>query len=525
MQTWRAVAPTIPAFFRLRVTRLGGNRPGFDPEAAANSTQAPFLIRDSETVFAGEAENEGYGLAGDSLLFTFVGGTHYTGGQLLTNAPGIDALAPHIATLDANNRIVRQSDGIGVFAATQAGLTTTLSVDVTLQGASVSSGVFDRLLTGTLAWHMDQQIRSRLPAEPDLLTHTTLFSTLDHVTPEYVRNADFWGADLDWSAIAARAQLDPARAGRLGRTLITPRHVIFAWHYTLMVGTTPRPLLFVEADGTMHERFAIRQIPHPNYGLSLGPFNDLGIAVLDEALPEGVQPMQVWPADWRDYVLFPRAFGDLGVWSNRRPLAWGGNQFHRVSLRAERSAPSQFDRPLVGDPARELYESLIMFDSGQPGGHVYDGAPVVSTVWTYGGPGSGTLIAEHIETLNQMIRDVDLAAGVSGITRPDWPNDGTHYQLSTPDWSVWPRITDEPDWLLDTVAWGAWKELPPVNGRPAYRLRLDSQNYSLLTWSGTAWQIEEFVNSVSTGVTATATGDTPTPLGADFGEAAAFVLP
>jgi len=63
---------------------------------------------------------------------------------------------------------------------------------------------------------------------------------------------------------------------------------------------------------------------------------------------------------------------------------------------------------------------------------------ILITVWTYGGAGGGTPVAQFIPTLNQMIVDADTQAGVSSVDNVAWPNSGGHYQLKQADFSDFP---------------------------------------------------------------------------------------
>ena len=83
-----------------------------------------------------------------------------------------------------------------------------------------------------------------------------------------------------------------------------------------------------------------------------------------------------------------------------------------------------FANPIDADRLN-LYESIILFDSGNPAFVILNGELVLLTVWTHAA--SGTPVSEFISDLNQMIIDSDAIAGVS-----------TGYTVTEADFSAWP---------------------------------------------------------------------------------------
>ena len=82
------------------------------------------------------------------------------------------------------------------------------------------------------------------------------------------------------------------------------------------------------------------------------------------------------------------------------------------------------------DPNRLIFhENKISGDSGNPAFIIVDGELVLMTVWTYGGAGGGTAVANYISGINTMIATADTQAGVS-----------TNYTVTEADFSTFPQI-------------------------------------------------------------------------------------
>ena len=122
------------------------------------------------------------------------------------------------------------------------------------------------------------------------------------------------------------------------------------------------------------------------------------------------------PSDWASY---------LSKNLDNRPPALGLDQEEK-GLVIDFNTSGSFRTPT--DSSRLIFhESKISGDSGNPAFMVVNGELVLVTVWTYGGAGGGTPVADFIADLNTMIGTVDAAAGVS-----------TGYTVTEADFSAFP---------------------------------------------------------------------------------------
>ena len=220
-----------------------------------------------------------------------------------------------------------------------------------------------------------------------------VFISQDHATRGYMRNEDLWCANLDLTGLSP---WNSSGGHKKAGTLITPRHVIGAAHYEYSVGTVVR---FVEKDaGTVHDRTVVGKVRHPkckNYN------PDLTIYTLDSDLPSTIKPYSVLPSDYSKYFdnIYKSKIPCIGFDQEEKALIidWANGGRMRT--------PTDSKRLIFN-------ESKIKGDSGNPAFLIFQGEPVLVTVWTFGGAGAGTPIANYISDINGMIATADKQAGV-----------------------------------------------------------------------------------------------------------------
>ncbi|HUV65458.1 MAG TPA: hypothetical protein VMW24_16295 [Sedimentisphaerales bacterium] len=122
----------------------------------------------------------------------------------------------------------------------------------------------------------------------------TVFSTQDHATPTYVRDAACWAYGLDLTCISPwNSGGSQLRAG----VLISPRHVLFAAHYMLDDGCTIR---FITQDNQVVTRTMTSKLYDPAWATYGYP--DLAVGILDSDVPEGISFAKILPSDWEEYL-------------------------------------------------------------------------------------------------------------------------------------------------------------------------------------------------------------------------------
>ena len=259
----------------------------------------------------------------------------------------------------------------------------------------------------SLSTHCSQQIDDLLDESMSMGVNGKIFTSQDHASSAYVRNPDLWCGDLD---ITCASPWNSSGGHKRAGTLVTPRHVIGAAHYEYSVGAVVR---FVAEDGTVHDRTVAGKARHPE---SRNYHPDLTIYTLDSDLPATIKPCAVMPSDHSNYL------------ENFSRVACLGLDQEEKALIIDWRSRGNMQTPI--DPNRLIFhENKISGDSGNPAFIIVDGELVLVTVWTFGGAGAGTAVADYISDINGMISTADTQAGVS-----------TNYTVTEADFSTFPQI-------------------------------------------------------------------------------------
>lgn len=246
-------------------------------------------------------------------------------------------------------------------------------------------------------------ITARL-AGKDPSTSKAIFSLMDHESATYTRNKDCWAGGIDLTPISP---WNSSGGNLLAGTLISSRHIVYATHYQMPVGTKIR---FVTKDNEVVERTLVNKASM-NYAGSYFP--DITVGVLDSDVPQTIGFASVLPEDWRSYM--------NPDYPGTPCLALDQEEKALVTNLVRLDGYAQFAAP-QSDPHAPFFENIISGDSGNPAFMVVDGCLVLLTVWTFGGAGSGTSLAAYRKEINQMMSDLGggyqlTVADLSGFRR------------------------------------------------------------------------------------------------------------
>lgn len=299
----------------------------------------------------------------------------------------------------------------------------------------------------------------------------TLFSTIDHATPNYVRDANCWAAALASQFTCVPVAVFHSGAwSHLRAALITTRHIYVCEHAPgVTAGDTVR---FVTAAGALVTRTVL--------GVALDASNDAGVAVLDSALPGTITPCKLIPDDWFDYL-----DGDAAAWFSyvltpKVPLLWVDQEnkalIQEIDNIVESVDPAydpyvpervQYHTVPVSGPWAPYAETALSGDSGSPFFLLVDGE--LCLISNY----EGRIVATMVEdTIGALILAADAAGSVStgltptaksfsGIVAP-----GTLVPFTPPNTDF---TIDESSWQTDRTYWQEWQPLrtstchPPTN--------------------------------------------------------------
>ena len=144
------------------------------------------------------------------------------------------------------------------------------------------------------------------------------------------------------------------------------------------------------------------------------------IGVLDQDVPSSIKCVKFFPKNWSDYLFLNFPTPSLRL--NQYEEALVGDFVGSIGQeRAYHRKPTEVDRlnfywSLGAPPGmQELTGGLYGGDSGNGGFLVIDSQLVLTNVWTFGGPGSGTSATNEKTIINSMIGQLDTGVGyISG---------------------------------------------------------------------------------------------------------------
>lgn len=131
--------------------------------------------------------------------------------------------------------------------------------------------------TNDLFDHMSEQIDNRISGVTANNSSKKLFTTTSGFTPPWIINHDIWTENIIPVDFTGLSTLNSNSGYNKAGTLITPRHIVLADHYTLNIGNI---VLFIAPEGTLITRIVtdVQNVPS----------TDISIAKLDSDVPENI---------------------------------------------------------------------------------------------------------------------------------------------------------------------------------------------------------------------------------------------
>lgn len=197
------------------------------------------------------------------------------------------------------------------------------------------------------------QIDDRIFGLTGTAAEKSLFSTMDHATPSYIRSKDCWIRDVD---LTCASPWNSGNAHKWAGTAITPYHIAMANHAYVATNSTIR---FITMDNTVVTRTVSGSV-------QVGS-TDLRIGVLDSALPASITPAKLLPDDYATWMDF-----------DGLPMACFDQEEKALVYETELIAANQIDYIQPAGTTRALfYEALIDGDSGNPAFFIINGEAVL----------------------------------------------------------------------------------------------------------------------------------------------------
>jgi len=308
-------------------------------------------------------------------------------------------------------------------------------------------------------------------------------SSTDPVNPVFTRSTTCWAKNIDTSPISpwnnGGGYAVPFNAGGFGGTgtLISPRHILFADHFSIKNG---KKLIFVD----MNNNCYIRTLSNQSLAAS---FTDIKIGLLDSDLPANVSFCKVAGFNLVEKININNKVPVLYTDQSRNALVAdyyyaGGFPFGKYG---------KIEQPLVNSKRRDFYEQVVGGDSGNPVSFVYNNKIILlftfvssdigatpsyyldqinSTMTTLGGGYTLSLFNENdiisqeknisIKTENSTTnyRKI-LSAGIDSLIANLTANDSTKliFSTQTPNGGVSPVFT------RSTTCWAKNIDLSPLS--------------------------------------------------------------
>ncbi len=277
-----------------------------------------------------------------------------------------------------------------------------------IRTASVQSASRDQFVS-YLSGSLGESILNTINNAISPTKSKTIFSTKNHSTSLYIRDTNSWAYNIiDLTSVSVWNSINGA--ARCG-TLISPRHIIYAAHYPLTIGSNMR---FVDNNNNVITRQIINKLTAPN---NKNYYPDYEVALLDSDVPNTITPARFLPNNWTTKLT--SLISELGsiptIYTNQNEEVLTSDWIKDDGM-VKCSAPSA--------PSRQQFFSLLVAgDSGHPCFIIIPGSiiPVILTVWTYGISGSGTSLFRHKTTINSLMASL-----------------GGGYQLTEVDLSAFP---------------------------------------------------------------------------------------
>jgi len=344
---------------------------------------------------------------------------------------------PAIATVDSEGLVTHVSVGTAKIYARFLPEIESVGVDRTPDIAiamteSVSStvDVFKEFEAGSMMRDAELAVDSRIAGtDRDVARHLyTSFPSNSNYTDasetrggvdEFIRNPNFWAADIDLSCISP----SHIRSGESTHRRSPAATAISPWHWMSCHHSSFHPpinskVYFLQMDGTLIYRTTIAK-ERVYYDTGIG--SDLMVGLFDSALPAGVVPAKVLPTNYQSYLPW------VSPYANKIPGLLLDQQEHGMvhDLNGQNKLgtwtyPTDAKRyEFVDQPAdNRVWDSpgIELYDSGSPSFIIINGELVLITVWNGGFGGSGSDVTNNQAQVQSVMDSLSTANGKPSST-------------------------------------------------------------------------------------------------------------
>lgn len=259
-------------------------------------------------------------------------------------------------------------------------------INTITKSTPISSIVIGCEVGDDLLSHVQNQFNSRIAGIESSTSTKSLWITRGDDKGGWQWNPNVWtnngNKSIDWTGMSPwNSMWAPTAPYVKAGTLITPRHIVYATHYEIAVGTK---IVFVDKNNTIIERTLIES---KNSG------GDIQIGLLDSDVPDSITHYPIVP----ESQILPRLSTVEGL-----PLVMFDQEdkaliadFNTLSF------PQAFYYISKDNKRAEFYEMPIVGDSGSAGFIIVNNQPIVTI--THTSPSSGPNYSAFYNQINQTL--------------------------------------------------------------------------------------------------------------------------
>jgi hypothetical protein len=372
-------------------------------------------------------------------------GSTWNDWQIIVNkeSPVFTNSTPSIASVSPSGLVTRTTDGVARVRVSSGPNSRAFNLNVTATTGQVSR------LAGYVPGSPAKAVTDELLALISSTSEKAYFSTYNHATGVFVKNADCFLASVDLTGVGLGTDIFGSFSSANRGCAVTRRHFLAARHWLGGTGfSIGNKVRFIDNTGALHERTIIGT----SSTIAAG---DIIVGTLNADLPLGVSPLPV-AGSWvlAGYEYKPGSLPPVGSAASVTQYYTGGvgfsvNNNHECRLFAMRGIKSKqegleiavssggetYNLPIrlqvaSNSEASELYPVLedyvdfygngVSGDSGGPLCFLTQAGPVLLTTWNF--PTSGPFVGVP-GLVNALIASADANAGIStGYTVTVAPN-------------------------------------------------------------------------------------------------------
>ncbi|XP_046328945.2 uncharacterized protein LOC124112828 [Haliotis rufescens] len=249
---------------------------------------------------------------------------------------------------------------------------------------------FELGLYGAITHGIDDRLKAIKARNISVALAKKVYTKQDHANKVYVRNKDCWAYGLDLTSISPwNSNLANRKAG----TLVSPRHALWARHYSIKLNSTIR---FVDQDNNVVERRVVKSktVSGPNLHGIFG--QDIVVGELDSDVPSSISFSKVMPRNLTTFRV-PYTMHIPAMSTDQEEKALVDDFYYYSAVNAGLRVP------LTTSIRHDYYERKIGGDSGNPTFFIIDNQLVLLFVFTTGGAGGGTSINHYFDQINEIM--------------------------------------------------------------------------------------------------------------------------